>query len=54
MGGELQEIDRGAADSLIGWWLEAGVDGAVSETPRDWLGRRKVPKASRSAAKHGR
>ncbi len=37
----MQAIDRGAADSLIGWWLEAGVDGAVSETPRDWLGRQK-------------
>jgi DNA polymerase len=34
----MQAIDRGAAASLIGWWLEAGVDGAVSETPRDWLG----------------
>jgi DNA polymerase len=41
MGGELQAIDRGAAASLIGWWLEAGVDGAVGETPRDWLGRQK-------------
>ena len=37
----MQAIDRDAADSLIGWWLEAGVDGAVSETPRDWLGRQK-------------
>ena len=42
MGGEMQAIDRGAADSLIGWWLEAGVDGAVSEIPRDWLGRQKL------------
>lgn len=41
MGGEMQAIDRSAADSLIGWWLDAGVDGAVSETPRDWLGRLK-------------
>ena len=37
----MQEIDRGVAGSLIGWWLEAGVDGAVGETPRDWLGRQK-------------
>jgi uracil-DNA glycosylase family 4 len=37
----MQAIDRGAADSLIGWWLDAGVDGAVSETPRDWLGEQK-------------
>lgn len=37
MGGEYQAIDRNAVDSLIGWWLEAGVDAAVSEWPRDWL-----------------
>lgn len=36
MGGELQ-IDRNAAESLITWWLEAGVDLAVAEAPRDWL-----------------
>ena len=42
MGGEMQAIDRSAADSLIGWWLEAGVDGAVSESPRDWLGLQKA------------
>ena len=41
MGGELQAIDRSAADSLIGWWLDAGVDTAVGESPRDWLGRQK-------------
>ncbi len=46
MGGEMQAIDRGAAASLVGWWLEAGVDAAVSETPRDWLGRQKpLPEA---------
>ena len=36
----MQAIDRSAADSLINWWLEAGVDGAVGEVPRDWLRRR--------------
>ena len=30
---------RAAADSLIGWWLDAGVDAAVGEAPRDWLRR---------------
>ncbi len=39
MGGELQAVGRNAADSLIGWWLEAGVDMAVGEGPRDWLRR---------------
>ena len=53
MGGEMQAIDRDAAGSLIGWWAEAGVDVAVGESPRDWLGLRKpqpkvaaVPSAS--------
>ena len=39
MGGEMKTIDRSAADSLINWWVEAGVDAAVSEGPRDWLRR---------------
>ena len=44
MGGELESVDRAAVDSLIGWWLEAGVDVAVGETPRDWLRRnQEVP-----------
>lgn len=46
MGGELQSIanERGrrAADSLIGWWLEAGVDSPVGEVPRDWLRRNEI------------
>ncbi|WP_294122450.1 uracil-DNA glycosylase family protein [Sphingomonas sp.] len=45
MGGELQVIDRDAADSLINWWLDAGVDVAVGDQPRDWLGRNKPVKA---------
>ena len=28
---------RAAAESLINWWQEAGVDGAVRESPRGWL-----------------
>jgi len=39
MGGEIEAIDRDAVDSLIGWWLEAGVDAAVGESARDWLRR---------------
>lgn len=42
MGGDLETVDRAAVDSLIGWWLEAGVDVAVGETPRDWLGRNQA------------
>jgi len=37
MGGELQAIDRASVESLIGWWLEAGVDAPVGEVPHDWL-----------------
>jgi len=48
MGGELQVIDRDAAESLIAWWLDAGVDVAVGEHPRDWLGRNKAVKAEQA------
>ncbi|HVF36864.1 MAG TPA: uracil-DNA glycosylase family protein [Sphingomicrobium sp.] len=50
MGGETQAIDRSAADSLIGWWLDSGVDMAVGETPRDWLRRGAAPVPARPAA----
>jgi uracil-DNA glycosylase family 4 len=43
MGGELQAIDQASVDSLIGWWLEAGVDAPVGEAPRDWLRRTEAP-----------
>lgn len=39
----MQAIDRAAAESLINWWQEAGVDGAVGEVPRDWLRRHDSP-----------
>lgn len=50
MGGEKQAIavERGriAAESLIQWWQEAGVDVAVGEQPRGWLrGSNTVPQA---------
>ena len=37
MGGDQSVTDRDAAAAALAWWLEAGVDVAVSETPRDWL-----------------
>ena len=37
MGGDQSAIDRDAAAAALAWWVEAGVDVAVSETPRDWL-----------------
>jgi uracil-DNA glycosylase family 4 len=42
----MQAIDRYAADSLLGWWRDAGVDVAVGEIPRDWLGRSASPTAA--------
>lgn len=42
MGGEMQAYDEAAAASLVGWWLESGVDAPVGEVPRDWLGRNKT------------
>jgi DNA polymerase len=41
----MQAIDRIAADSLLGWWRDAGVDVAVGEIPRDWLGCGASPTA---------
>jgi uracil-DNA glycosylase len=37
VGGELESIGIAEAKSALAWWLEAGVDIAVQEQPRDWL-----------------
>lgn len=37
MGGELESIGIAEARSALRWWLEAGVDVAIQEEPRDWL-----------------
>ena len=51
MGGEMQAHGEMAVASLVGWWLESGVDTAVSEQPRDWLGLNKgVPAPSKIEA----
>ena len=36
MGVDQRTIDRRAAAELLGWWLDSGVDVAVTEQPRDW------------------
>jgi len=46
VGGELETIGIAEARSALAWWLEAGVDVAVQEEPRDWL----KPAPPRSAA----
>ena len=37
MGGESERISGAEAASTLAWWIEAGVDTAIAETPRDWL-----------------
>jgi DNA polymerase len=37
VGGEVDSIGIAEARSALAWWLEAGVDVAVQEEPRDWL-----------------
>jgi len=37
MGGEVNRIGAAEAASALAWWLEAGVDVAVADEPRDWL-----------------
>ena len=45
-----EERGRAAAGSLLGWWMEAGIDVAVGESPRDWLGQGKLPAAEPAPA----
>ena len=40
----VREMSGAAAAELLHWWLEAGVDVAVAEEPRDWL--RPAPAAA--------
>jgi DNA polymerase len=37
MGGETETIGIAEARSALSWWLDAGVDVAVQDEPRDWL-----------------
>jgi DNA polymerase len=46
VGGELDTIGIAEARSALAWWLEAGVDVAVQEEPRDWLTPAPRPKAA--------
>ena len=43
MGGDDDRIGAAEAASALGWWLEAGVDVAVAESPRNWLERKREP-----------
>jgi len=48
VGGKLDEIGIAEARSALAWWLDAGVDMAVQEDPRDWL-RPAAPPAQPAA-----
>jgi uracil-DNA glycosylase family 4 len=37
VGGEVQPIGIAEARSALAWWLDAGVDAAIQEQPRNWL-----------------
>lgn len=37
MGGDQMPISAAEGASLLGWWLDMGVDVAVQDEPRDWL-----------------
>jgi DNA polymerase len=37
VGGEVESIGIAEARSALAWWLEAGVDAAIQEQPRNWL-----------------
>ena len=51
MGGDAKDFTLAEARSALTWWLNAGVDIAVQEEPRDWLksAPRKSPAASETS-----
>lgn len=49
MGGENEAATRANAASALAWWLEAGVDVAVQEAPRNWLKPSPAPVAAAPA-----
>ena len=49
MGGEATSIGIAEARGALAWWLDAGVDVAVQEEPRDWL-KPPAPKADPKVA----
>ena len=45
MGGKHDRLSAAEAASVLGWWIDAGVDVAVQERPRAWLGESAAPPA---------
>ena len=50
MGGEVDRLSAADAASALGWWLQAGVDVAIAESPRNWLKAPAPPAAERAPA----
>lgn len=50
MGGQVKDSGLAEAKSALAWWLEAGVDLAIAETPRDWLKPAAAVATTRAAA----
>jgi DNA polymerase len=50
VGGIIAESAVAEAKSALAWWIEAGVDCAVSEAPRNWLESPKPPEKVPAAA----
>jgi DNA polymerase len=48
MGGDAGLLNSDEVASLLGWWLDAGVDTSVADQPRDWL-KRPTPGISPAA-----
>src|SRR5687768_5918271 len=51
MGGDEHRIGATDAASTLGWWLQAGVDVAIAEEPRNWLSTRSGSARVESPAK---
>jgi uracil-DNA glycosylase len=43
MGGDLDSMNAAELRSALSWWLDAGVDAAIAEEPRNWLAPRAQP-----------
>lgn len=52
-GQEVTVLSRAEAASLLGWWLDAGVDVGIAESPRNWLEKKESAASFESAAPAG-
>lgn len=51
MGGDVDQASTAELRSALRWWLDAGVDAAIAEEPRDWLKPKPKPSAQQPGAK---